>query len=218
MAIYKDYIAATVLYNLQILPESVMVGLILLAIVLANGPITALALSVLGTQALTTTVGQLVMKYVPDGARVGSSMDSCTQGYVGKSVDRLFRGTSTEQLWHPIAPSVYQATIGFLAGYGLALQQIYKEEINAGVVSKSLMSSVMIIIGLLVLLALTFRIMSGCETILGAMGGTGLGLVLGFFGTVALAYATNRRMTNVWGIPLLRDRINNGSAVYVCNA
>lgn len=219
MAIFSDYIAAAVIYNLQILPESVMMGLVLLAIVLANGPVAALAAGLAGTQLLTGTVGRLVMKFAPDGAEAASSMDACTQGYVGKSWARLLNGGgsgSPEQLWHPKAPSLYQATVGFLAGYGIALQSIYREEIKAGVLPQSMMTVVGIIAGLLMLLAIIFRVMSGCETVLGAAGGIALGLILGYFGAIALSYATGRRMTNLWGIPLLRDRINNGSAVYIC--
>ena len=217
MAIFSDYIAAAVIYNLQILPESVTMGLILLAIVLANGPVAALATGLAGTQLLSGTVGRLVMKYAPDGASIASSMDACTQGYVGKSWTRLLNGgVSPEQLWHPKAPSIYQSTVGFLVGYGLALQSIYREEIKAGVLPQSMMTVVGIIAGLLMILAIVFRVMSGCETVLGAAGGVVLGLIVGYFGAIALSYATGRRMTNIWGIPLLRDRINNGSAVYIC--
>lgn len=219
MAIFTDYVAAAIIYNLQILPESVLVGLVILAIVLANGPVTALAAGVAGTQLLGGTVGRLVMKYAPDSASVTSSMDACTQGYVGKSWDRLLRGTANpEQLWHPLAPSIFQATVGFLAGYGFSLNQIYSEEINAGVLSKSMMQTISIIAALLMILAVVFRVMSGCETVIGAVGGTAFGLILGYFGTVALAYATGRRATNIWGIPLLQDRINSGAPVYICQS
>ena len=60
------------------------------------------------------------------------------------------------------------------------------------------------------------RYYGGCDTIVSILGGLLFGLSVGYFGYVALGYATNRRMTNIWGIPLLRDRINNGSALYIC--
>lgn len=217
MAIFNDYIAASIKFNLQILPETIMTGLILLAIVLSSGPVLALAGGVAGVQLLAKTAGTLLMRFAPDSAKPLSSMDPCTQGFVGKSWDRLLRGVAApEQLWHPLAPSQYQATVGFMAGFGYALQQIYKDEIDAGVLPKSMMITVGIIAALLMILTLLFRIGTGCETIIGALGGIGLGLALGYLGTIALAYATNRRLTNIWGTPLLRDRINNGSAVYIC--
>jgi hypothetical protein len=217
MAIYSDYIAAAIMYNLQILPELVMTGLILLAIVLANPTLVVLAASTGATQLLTGAVGQLIMKFAPDEAVVSSSLDSCHKGFVGKTWDRLLRGTaSPDLLWHPKAPSVYLSTMGFLAGWGWALQALYKEEIDHKVLSRSTMTSVGVITALLLILFVGFRILSGCETWIGAAGGVFFGLVLGYLAAVAIGYASNRRLTNIWGIPLLRDRINDGSAVYVC--
>jgi len=217
MAIFRDYVAAAIIFNLQILPETVTVGLLILAVLLASGPVLALGAGVGGTQLLAGAVGRLLMRYAPDNARVVNSADMCNQSYVGKSWARLLGGAANpEQLWHPWAPSVYQATVGFISGFGLALQQLYKEEINAGVLPQSMMMTVAIVTALIMLLTLLFRVGSGCDTILGAAGGLGLGLIIGYLGTIALGYATNRRATNVWGIPLLRDRINNGSAVYIC--
>jgi len=31
-----------------------------------------------------------------------------------------------------------------------------------------------------------------------------IGLLFGFLGCIALSYATDRKATNIWGIPLLR--------------
>jgi len=217
MAIYTDYIAATIMYNLQILPESVMSGIIILAIVLANSSLLALAAGAGGTQLLTSAVGRIMMRVMPDGAVVTSSTDMCYTGFVGKTVDRLMRGPDAPELmWHPRAPSVFMATVGFFVGYGLALQQLYKEEINAKVMSQSTLVSTSIISLLLLVTALIFRISWGCESILGAVGGSLFGIAIGYFGCITLGYVTDRRATNVWGIPLLRDRINNGSALYIC--
>jgi len=218
MAIYSDYVAAAILYNIQILPESVLTGLILLAIVLANPVILALAGGVGGTQLITGAIGRLVMKYLdPGAATLSSSMDACTGGFISQSWGRLLRGTANaDYLWHPKAPSVFQATIGFLAGYGVALQSLYTEEIRAGVLQRSHMVTATVVTALLVALAVLFRVASGCETLLSALGGVALGFLLGYAATITLGYATNRRLTNIWGIPLLRDRINNGSALYVC--
>jgi hypothetical protein len=215
MAIFRDYIAAAIIFNLQILPETIVSGLVLLAIVLASAPVTVLAGGVAGAQLLARTVGHLMMKFSPDNATLSSSMDACTQGYVGKSWERLL-SPSVEMLWHPKAPSVYQATIGFVAGYGFALQQLYKEEINAGVMPQSMLTTIGIIAGLILLLSILFRVGSGCESIFTAVLGAALGLIVGYLGTIAIGYSSDRRLTNIWGIPLLRDRINNGSAVYIC--
>jgi hypothetical protein len=215
MAIYTDYVAAALMYNLQILPESLMTGILILAIVLANQALLAMAAGAAGTQLLTGAIGRIIMRMSSNAAVPTSSMDMCTTGFIGKSWDRLFRA-SPDQFWHPRAPSVYMATIGFFIGYGLALQNLYKEEIDAKVMSRASLMTTAVISCLLLITAFVFRISSGCETILGAVGGAALGLMIGYLGCIALGYATDRRATNLWGIPLLRDRINNGSALYIC--
>jgi len=218
MVAYNDYIAAAIMHNLQILPESLSCGLIILAIVLANPTIFGLAVGTIGMQALTGAVGRLMMKFAPDGAVQRASTDPCHSSYLGQSWERLLRGTvSPEYLLHPTAPSVYTATVAFIAGYGLALQLIYKDEINAGVVNAAWCTAFGILTGIILLLTLIFRTASGCDSFASSAGGLGLGLLIGFLGTVALAYSTNRRATNIWGIPLLRDRINAGAPVYVCD-
>jgi hypothetical protein len=82
--------------------------------------------------------------------------------------------------------------------------------------NRSSLITTSIISGLLLIMAIVFRVSSGCESILGAVSGSVLGIGIGYLGCVALGYATDRRATNLWGIPLLRDRINNGSALYIC--
>jgi len=213
MAIYTDYIAAAIMYNLQILPESLMTGILILAIVLANQALLAMAAGAAGTQLLTGAVGRIIMRMSGDGVPA-SSMDMCSTGFVGKSWERLL-GTGAAT-FSPRAPSVYMATIGFFVGYGLALQTLYKEEIDAKVMSRSSLMTTAIISVLLLITAFVFRIASGCESVIGAVGGAALGLALGYLGCIALGYATDRRATNLWGIPLLRDRINAGSALYIC--
>lgn len=217
MPVYKDYLAAAVLYNLQILPESLMCGMIVLAVVLANPALLSLTAGAAVTQLLTNTVGRLLMRYSPDGAVITSSLDACRTGFVGRSWERLL-GHTPDQFWHPRAPSVYLATVGFFAGWGWALSQLYKEEIDAGVVSRSTVTGMGVVSFLILATAILFRLFSGCDSFLGAMGGAALGVAFGYFGAITLGYSTNRRATNIWGIPLLRDRINNGSAVYVCDA
>jgi hypothetical protein len=216
--VLTDYVASAVLHNLQILPETIMCGLVLLTVVLANQPLLVLTATAALVQLLFGGVGRLIMKFQPDQAVVASSMSSCvsSMGFIGKSWQRLLNPDAAALLWHPLAPSAYMGTIGFFIGWGYALHQLYKDEINAGVLNRSSMLTMGGIAGLLLIMTLLFRIFSGCETALGALGGTALGFILGYFLAIAIGYMSNRRLTNIWGMPLLRDRINAGKPVYVC--
>jgi hypothetical protein len=108
------------------------------------------------------------------------------------------------------------ATLGFFAAYGAALSQLYRDEIDAGMVPRSALLTMGILTAVILVITIVFRIGSGCESFLAAVGGMAFGFLLGYLTAILTGYITNRRGTNVWGIPLLRDRINAGSAVYVC--
>jgi hypothetical protein len=202
-------------YNLQILPDLLIAGSVMLAILLTNPTVVALAIGALATQGLARFAATLLMAFQPDAAVVRSSLDICTGGFIGRSWNRLFK-TGSEHLWHPLAPSVYLATVGFFVGYGAALAQLYKEELDAGMLPRGGVTACMILGAVIALIAVIFRYYSNCDTLLSSAGGLAFGLALGYFGAVILGYATNRRGTNLWGTPLLRDRINNGAPVYVC--
>jgi hypothetical protein len=212
---WTGYISAAIWYNLQVLPDILLCGILLLGILLANQSVLVLAAAAIGGQLLTSTVGRLMLKYSPDDAVIRSSMDMCTGGYIGKSWARLL-GMDINGLWSPRAPSLYMSALGFFAGWGGALQQLYKEEIDAGIVSRTTMIACGVITGVIILLALIARYVAGCESVVSMAGGLVMGGVLGYFVAIALGFATDRRATNIWGIPLLRDRINAGAAVYVC--
>jgi hypothetical protein len=205
MNFWKEYVVAAFVYNLQILPETVMCGVIIFGILLASQPLVALAIALGITQILIQTMGSLIMKMAPAGGTLTTSLDSCSTGFIGKSWARVL-GRDPGLLWHPYAPSNYLATIGFFAGWGYGLQLLYSEEIDKGVFPRPWMTSLSILGGVVLLLAFLFRLFSGCETFIGALAGTTVGLLFGFCGCVALGYSTERRATNIWGIPLLRKK------------
>jgi len=196
-------------YNFQVLPESILCGVIILAIVLVSQPLIALAAGALFTQMLTGVVGKLLMKYMPGNAEMTATKcaEICNPGFAGKAWARLLNGgVNPELLWHPIAPSVYLALIGYFVGVGLGLWLVYKEEIDANVIRAPSLITTSVISGILLLMAMVFRIYRGCDSAFGAFGGTMIGLLFGYLATVTLGYATNKRATNIWGIPLIRER------------
>jgi hypothetical protein len=215
-SVLKSYIASSIFYNVQILPDILLCATVLLAVLLANQSVMLLAIAAIGNQLLVSTVGRLMLRYSPDNAVIRSSMDMCTGGYIGKSWARLL-GMEDNDLWSPLAPSLYMSALGFFGGWGGALSQLYKEEIDAGIVSRTTVIACGAIMLFVVLLAAIVRASSGCESFVSIAGGLALGGLMGYFLAIALGFSTDRRATNLWGIPLLRDRINAGAAVYICN-
>lgn len=217
MAVFTDYIIAAIMYNIQILPETLICGIIILAIILANPSIVVLATAAGGTQLLTASISRLMAKMLPEGAVVSSSMNMCQMGFIGKSWERLLRGTG-DMLWHPKAPSLFMSTIAFFVGYGWALTQLYKEEIAAGVINRALPLGMNVVAAILVLIAAIFRYNTGCDSALGILAGTFIGIVSGYVVATIIGHVSGRKLTNIWGIPILRDRMATNSNVYVCNS
>ena len=201
--------------NIQLIPELLPVGFALLTILLSSQPLLFITLGLIAVQSIIAGLNRIIIRMAPEAAVVSSTMSGCFSGPIAKSWSRLF-GATPDLLWHPMTPSLYVATAAFLAAWGWALNVLYGDEINAGVVPKSMGVGFAVTGTLLLLLLMTFRWFQRCESGINIFGGLALGAALGFFGAIALGYATDRRATNIWGIPLLRDRINNGSAVYIC--
>lgn len=214
-SVITEYLSVGLTYNIQILPDILLCAILLLGILLANQSVLLVAAAAIGNQLLTSTVGRLMLRYDPDNAVVRSSIDMCTGGFIGKSWSRLI-GVSADDLWSPIAPSLYMSALGFFGGWGGALQQLYKDEIDAGIVSRNTLISCGVVVLCIIIAAGILRYRSGCESAASLFGGLIMGGLMGYFVAIALGFSTDRRATNIWGIPLLRDRINSGAAVYVC--
>lgn len=215
--LWSEYVIAGLKHNTQVLPETLVAGTALLGILLSNHALLALALAAFCNHLLGLGIGRTVMKFDSANAILRSASDPCNDNYVGRTWSKLLNGViSPDFLWHPVAPSLYMMTVAFFFGWSLGLQLLYKEEIDAGILKKSYQASMTVISLLLVALLLIARVKSGCDTTIGALIGGALGCIFGFGACVAIGSATARRLTNIWGMPLLRDRINDGSPVYVC--
>lgn len=216
MGMWSDYVVAPLMYNLQVLPEAIVAGMIILAVILANQSLVFLAIGGALTQLLTGVVGRILMRVAPGNSTPAMApMDGCRGGFLGKSWESLLN-PNPDHIWHPRAPSQYMALLGFFGGVGGAIQQLYKEEIDAGIIGRNTLVATSVISILVVALAAVFRYFGGCDSIMSIVGGLAFGLAIGYFGYVALGYASGRTLTNIWGIPLLRDRINSGAPLYIC--
>jgi hypothetical protein len=95
--------------------------------------------------------------------------------------------------------------------------QLYAEERDPGVISNSQTTGFLVTAFIIVALVMIFRVfVTQCETLVGAAIGVATGTLMGYVFSVSLGYATDRKATNIWGMPLLRDRITAGSPIYTC--
>ena len=194
------------MFNLQILPETLITGICILGVILANNSIVIMAAGGIVIQLLAVIMGKLMMKCMPGSAKPTSSIDMCQNGFVAKSWSRLLSGTP-ETLWHPNAPSIFMATITYFFGYGLAVQTLYSDEIQAGVKQRKFMIVASSFSAFLILLCMVFRWASGCDSIFSSTLGAIFGIMVGYLSAIFIGYITNRHATNIWGIPLLQNRV-----------
>jgi hypothetical protein len=197
------------------LPDSLVTGITVIAILLGNQSLFTVAASSIFMQALVTGIGYLVIRFNPDSAITRASAEPCVAGYINNYWAQVRGGRNNMD--HPYAPSLYMATISFFAGWGIGLQQLYADEINQGVLNSSQTTAMLIVALVLVLVSMIFRtFVIQCETLVGALIGLATGLAIGYLLCIAIGASTERTATNIWGMPLLRDRINNGSPIYTC--
>ena len=210
-----DDIQTGIGYILQTLPDSLITGITVLAVLLGNQSLFTVAASSIFMQALVTGIGYLVIRFNPDSAITRSALEPCTAGYINNYWAQVRGGRNNTD--HPYAPSLYMATVSFFAGWGAGLKQLYADEISQGVLSSSQTTGLLVTAFIIVLAAMIFRIFFiQCESLVGALIGLGTGAALGYVMCIAIGAATGRSSTNIWGMPLLRDRINNGSPIYTC--
>jgi hypothetical protein len=152
------------------------------------------------------------MNYQPaDYTKCSGRFPGATYGMAFNMVKEGIFSTYTDG-W----PSYYSTFMGFLAGWIGALPALYSEELKAVPEKKAASAAGLIILTCLRVLVMIYRITSECE---GFMS-TSLGLLAGFLvglGLVFLAaWITDRRGTNMLGLPLIRNKAADGKPIYVC--
>lgn len=113
-------------------------------------------------------------------------------------------------------PSYYSTFIGFLVGWIGAIPALYSKELEASPEKKAASAAGLIILIFLTLTLMVYRITSDCEGFmpvsLGLLVGFGIGLLL----VTTAAWITDRRGTNILGLPLIRNKVASGQPIYVC--
>jgi len=202
-------------YILQVLPDILITGITVLAVLLGNQTLFAVSASTIFMQMLVTGIGYLIIKLNPDSVVTRASIEPCVAGYINNFWANVRGGPDNTD--HPYAPSLYLATVAFFVGWGAGLKQLYAEEIDQGVINSSQTLAFLIISFIILAAVITLRIwVQKCETLVGALIGAATGILMGYIFSISLGYATDRKATNIWGMPLLRDRIAAGSPIYTC--
>jgi hypothetical protein len=201
-------------YNLELVPDILLVTIGLFAILLQNAPLTALGASLLSVNIFQPLLDKYFKEVVPSTWGVSTRV---TGRFPGFSAERL----STKQSLNPAEiPSYYTTFVGTFLGWVAFLPLFYQPELSISaqrMLSSNLSSAFIAIFGTILLI---YRYLSSQDTALGILLGVGLGGIFGFLIMLALYYMTQRRITNLYNFPLLSTSYGgtkDGKPIYVCS-
>ena len=202
-------------YNLQIFPDTITAGALLFSMLFQSPPLATLGASFILLNFLHPSIAALTTRAV--SATLGADADPaiCSGHFPGVSYEDLlsFRG---DQLFRPGWPSYYSVFMGWLAAWVGALPALYNREIAASPRRMAAATFGLIVLALVLLIAIVYRVGSGCDTVFGVLVGMGVGALLSGVLVFGLAWISDRRLTNLLNFPLIRGRAGDGKPIYVC--
>jgi hypothetical protein len=204
-------------YNLQVFPDTISAAALIFALLFQSPAFAALGGSSVLLSLVHPTIARFFTTYV-SGA-IGSGSDArCSGHFPGISFERIMdmKSSGFQSLSYTGWPSYYSTFVGFLISYLGVLPFMYQNELDASPKRKASMILGFVVISLVLLTLTLYRLFSGCDTIIGMTVGVLVGAFLGALIVLFMAYISDRRLTNLLGLPLMRDKAADGKPIYVC--
>jgi hypothetical protein len=197
-------------YNLDIIPDTILVSVCIFALLLQSPSFIGLGLSLLSVNLIHPLVANFFKEIVPSSWALTTRS---TGKFPGISVERIM--TNNTSIKADI-PSYYTMFIGTVLGWLAPLPIFYKSELD---ISPNRSLAAMVSLCFLLLFStilLCYRYLASHDTLFGIFLGIGIGGILGFALFIGLYYATQRRVTNIYNFPLLSTKYGGTDPVYVC--
>lgn len=215
----SQIIGRGILYNINYLPDTVLGGISLFALLLQSGPLAILAISLFSVEFLHNGLTTFAGATIPGLKSTSNDVDRCSGHFPGISFERLTQAIVTNGTLKSLSigfPSFYILFFGVLFGYMMGMSNTYARELEALPQKRAGIYFGLIIMGLLSLLFVIYRIMSGCDSIISVVVAAFLGVAYGYYLEQIIAYNSDRKLTNLMNVPILRDRAVDGKPIYVC--
>ena len=198
--------------NLEVVPDIFLVTVGIFAILLQSPSFTALTGSLLSINLIQPLIASYLREVVPNTWGVQTK---ATGMFPGTSVERMSLGNAS-----PIAslPSYYTMFIGTLLGWIGPLYYYYQPELNISP-QRSLGATISLsFLILFSLILLIYRYLASQDTFYGILFGVGAGGLVGLLLMTIIYYATQRRATNLYNLPLLSTSYGGKDPIYVCES
>jgi hypothetical protein len=205
-------------YNIQVLPDIVASSALLFGILFQSAPMAVFSAAIFTVGFLHKHIAEFVSQVVPGTASSSDLM--CSGQFPGVTFSHLMGLSSAGQfgkLSSQKVPSYYTTLMGFIIGWIGSLPSIYSQEIDASPTKKSATLGGLISLGILAILVIVHRtVVTGCEGFIAVLSGLLIGFGIGILMVFGISSVTERRATNILGLPLLKNKTAEGKPIYVC--
>ncbi len=205
-------------YNIQVLPDIVASSALLFGILFQSAPMAIFSAAIFTVGFLHKHIAEFVSHVVPNVMTSGDYR--CSGQFPGVTYSHLMGLSANSQFGKPSGqkvPSYYMTLMGFIIGWIGSLPSIYEPEINASPTKKNATTGGLYCLGLLACLVIVHRTFSTkCEGFVAVLTGLLVGFAIGMMMVYGLANITDRRATNILGLPLLKNKTAEGKPIYVC--
>ena len=214
-----DYTSKAFFFNLNYMPDTILGGILLFALIIQSVPMGVLGIILLSLEFVHAGSSSFLSEVIPGVHVPSKDVQRCSGHFPGISYERLI--TMATQIGKVSAlnngfPSYYIMFIGALFGYILGMNQTYSKELDGMPKKRASISAGSTIMFLLAVLFVIYRYATGCDSVISIAVAAIIGLFYGFLAEMSIAYLSDRTLTNLLNIPLLRDRAEDGKPIYVC--
>lgn len=206
-------------YNLQVLPDTLTAATLLFSLLFQSASLGALGGSMVLLNVLHPRIASFLGNAFQGIVQSEGASSICTGHYPGVSLTRVSEmvarrgfGAVDYAGW----PSFYATFLGFLGAYIGVLPSLYAKEIAASPRRRAASITGLVLLIVVLLTCAVYRVMSGCDSVPELLAGLFVGGLVGVFLVLFLAWISDRRITNIVAIPLIRGRTPDGKPIYVC--
>jgi hypothetical protein len=215
----SNFTGKGILFNLNYMPDTILGGIALFALLLQSGPLALLGVTLFSLEFLHGGIATILGNAIPGLKTASKDVTRCSGHFPGISYERAVASLLSSGTLKTISvqfPSYYMMFFGTLFGYMYAMSETYSKELNGMPQKRAAIMSGIIIMGLLTFLFLINRTLSGCDSFMSVIVGTLLGGLYGYLIENLIAFLSGRTLTNLMNTPLITDRSADGKPIYVC--
>jgi hypothetical protein len=214
-----DYTSKAFFFNLNYMPDTILGGILLFALIIQSAPMGVLGVLLLSLEFVHAGSSSFLSEVIPGVHVPSKDVQRCSGHFPGISYERLI--TMATKIGKITAlnngfPSYYIMFMGALFGYITGMNQTYSKELDGMPKKRAAIHAGATIMFLLAILFVIYRYATGCDSLVSIAVAAVIGITYGFISEMFIAYLSDRTLTNLLNIPLLRDRAEDGKPIYVC--